>query len=453
MEIYRMKKSLFAIAATTAFAGAAQAQSSVTVYGILDMGYVGSNTKAVSATGITIKGNTSSFGQSQEQTSRLGFKGTEDLGGGTSAFFTAEFGLTPQNPNFAGGGTTDKDSLQGTTQNGGSAIDNRQTFVGLKKNGIGQFAFGRQYTPIFNAGAATDASQYANVVGNVIYQGSSISGTDGQSGVSAGSTNTAFTNRASNALTIASDKFAGFGVSGMYALNNANATQFASNAQSSASNSSAGGNTNWNGWGLSGDFAWQKLYLTVGYQSFKTQYSNATYLGGSYLNIGQGGTSGLQTSQVYLWQPSTTSDKQTYVGGTYDFGILKAYAQWVGRKVQQDNSFAFTTATGAGAQLNRTAQQIGVRSYITPTIEAWASVGNGKVTGAVATAANGSTAAGALPGAVNFFGYQLGGNYYLSKRTNLYAIYGQTQSTSSSSGVAGSGATSNQYTVGVRHTF
>ena len=34
-----MKKSLFAIAAVTAFAGAAQAQSSVTVYGILDVGF------------------------------------------------------------------------------------------------------------------------------------------------------------------------------------------------------------------------------------------------------------------------------------------------------------------------------------------------------------------------------------------------------------------------------
>jgi predicted porin len=43
MEIYRMKKSLLAVAAMTAFAGAAQAQSSVTVYGILDVGYIGSN--------------------------------------------------------------------------------------------------------------------------------------------------------------------------------------------------------------------------------------------------------------------------------------------------------------------------------------------------------------------------------------------------------------------------
>jgi predicted porin len=38
-----MKKSLFAVAAATAFTGAAQAQSSVTVYGILDAGYQGSS--------------------------------------------------------------------------------------------------------------------------------------------------------------------------------------------------------------------------------------------------------------------------------------------------------------------------------------------------------------------------------------------------------------------------
>jgi Holliday junction DNA helicase RuvA len=44
-----MKKSLFALAAVTAFAGAAQAQSSVTVYGILDVGYVGGNAKATAA--------------------------------------------------------------------------------------------------------------------------------------------------------------------------------------------------------------------------------------------------------------------------------------------------------------------------------------------------------------------------------------------------------------------
>ncbi|MCX7238371.1 porin, partial [Polynucleobacter sp.] len=40
-----MKKSLLAVAAIGAFASAAQAQSSVTVYGILDVGYIGSNAR------------------------------------------------------------------------------------------------------------------------------------------------------------------------------------------------------------------------------------------------------------------------------------------------------------------------------------------------------------------------------------------------------------------------
>jgi len=63
-----MKKSLFAVAAATAFAGAAQAQSSVTVYGVLDMGYIGSNVRAVDARSTTaanqvVKTTTSAFGQ------------------------------------------------------------------------------------------------------------------------------------------------------------------------------------------------------------------------------------------------------------------------------------------------------------------------------------------------------------------------------------------------------
>jgi len=431
-----MKKSLFAVAALSAIAGAAQAQSSVTVYGLLDMGYVGSNAKAVTSAGLVTKTTTSSFGQSQEQTSRLGFKGTEDLGGGASAFFTVEMGLTPQSPNI-GGTSLPKDAAQFNDNNGGSTLDNRQSFAGLKKNGIGQFAFGRQYTPIFNAGAATDPSQYANVIGNVIYQGSSISGTDSAGGMGQGSYNYGFTNRASNALTASSDKFAGFSVSGMYALNNSNSTLTTS--------TTAGGNVNWNGWGLSADYTWQKLYATVAYQSFKTAYTNNVLSSAVNTNVGTGNTGGQANTAVALFQPNQTSDKQTYVGATYDFGILKAYAQWVGRKVQNDT--AYLTTYAAGQQSNRTAQQIGVRSYITPTIEAWASVGNGKYTGAATTQTSG------LPASVSFFAYQLGSNYYLSKRTNLYAIYGQAQSTSSSAAVAGSGSSGNQYTVGMRHTF
>jgi predicted porin len=95
--------------------------------------------------------------------------------------------------------------------------------------------------------------------------------------------------------------------------------------------------------------------------------------------------------------------------------------------------------------MNRNAQQIGVRSYITPTIESWASIGNGRIKATADTAS------------LNFVGWQLGSNYYLSKRTNLYAIYGQTNTTSASNSnntvTAGSGAGVSQYALGMRHTF
>ena len=450
-----MKKSLFAVAALSAIAGTAQAQSSVTVYGILDMGYIGSNARETGSSGTGLgygngavnKYQKSAFGSSAEQTSRLGFKGTEDLGGGTSAFFTVELGLQPQNGNLSG--STDRDLIQGTTNASGSAIDNRQSFVGLKKNGLGQAAIGRQYTPVFNAGAVTDPGQYNNVAGNVIYSSGSVYSSGDIVAAGTGN-NVGFTNRASNALTFKTDSLSGFTVSGMYALNNANQNQSASN-----NTSTGGGNTNWNGWGLSADFTWQKLYLTAAYQSFKTQYTNGIYAtSGTVINInGTSVTAGQTTSTGALFLPQQVADKQTYVGGTYDFGILKAYAQWVGRKVTNDttvsgvlNNGNTTSSTFSGEQANRTAQQIGVRSYITPAIEAWASVGSGKYKGAPTTTIQ-------APAYVNFVAYQLGGNYYLSKRTNLYAIYGQQQSTSGTLGIAGSGSTANQYALGLRHTF
>ena len=437
-----MKKSLLAVAAIGAFASAAQAQSSVTVYGILDVGYIGSNAREGSV-GTAAQGNQvkkiqkSAFGQSGEQTSRLGFKGTEDLGGGASAFFTVELGLTPQNSELSGG--TAEDRVQKTTNASGSAVDNRQSFVGLKKNGIGQFAFGRQYTPVFNIGAATSPGQYNNVIGDLVYLGSSSVYSSGST-VNGNNNGLGFTNRASNALTVQSDNFAGFVVGGMYALNNTNQTEVAAPGTYTAS---AGGNTNWNGWGLNGSFTWQKLYIGAAYQSFKTQYNTGVAGAATIVNLGSpSATSGQSITAASpaaaLFSAAQISDKQTLVGATYDFGILKAYAQWVGRKVQND--YATSTAVGAGEQLNRNAQQIGVRSYITPTIETWASVGNGKVKATYNAATS------------NFFGYQLGSNYYLSKRTNLYAIYGQQQ-TSSTSANAGAGMGANQYAVGVRHTF
>lgn len=78
-----MKKSLIALAALAA-TGAAMAQSSVTLYGVLDTGLTYSK-GAESVYGLThVGGNVNS---------RLGFRGVEDLGNGLKATFNLEAGI------------------------------------------------------------------------------------------------------------------------------------------------------------------------------------------------------------------------------------------------------------------------------------------------------------------------------------------------------------------------
>ena len=82
-----MKRSLLALATLTAFAGVASAQSSVTAFGIVDLG--ARNVKNGSA------GSLKTLSPAGTATSRLGFRGIEDLGGGLRAGFWLEGQLDP----------------------------------------------------------------------------------------------------------------------------------------------------------------------------------------------------------------------------------------------------------------------------------------------------------------------------------------------------------------------
>jgi predicted porin len=401
-----MKKSLLAVAAIGAFASAAQAQSSVTVYGIMDVNVNGSNTRNASGTAVTTKTGGLNLGGSGESTSRLGFKGSEDLGGGTSAFFTVETALDPN----------------GATQF--STTSTRQAFAGLKKNGIGSFAIGTQYTPIHEAVGATDAGMTNNVMGNLIYVNSAVNsgsatnkgGTGSQSALD---NNVAYSVRLPNSLTLKTDNFAGFTARGMVVSNSSNANQ---------TSATAGGQSNQTGYAIGVDYAWQKLYLTANYQTFKANgpSSNAT-------------TPVLFSFEATPVAGTNVNDSQQYYAATYDFGILKAYAQYVNRKAANAYSADYYSVYSA--------QQIGVRAPITPTITAWASAGTGGYE------AYGQTG---LP-KNNLRAFQVGSDYALSKRTNLYAIFGQSSVSnaqiSNTTTSAFASANSNNYAVGVRHTF
>ncbi|SEG97868.1 porin, partial [Variovorax sp. NFACC29] len=89
-----MKKTLTAFAAL-AVCGLASAQSSVTLFGVVDAGLTyQSTTSRDTTTGASVKQSKTSLGNSAYNSSRIGFRGTEDLGGGLAASFWLEAPIT-----------------------------------------------------------------------------------------------------------------------------------------------------------------------------------------------------------------------------------------------------------------------------------------------------------------------------------------------------------------------
>lgn len=129
-----MKKSLIALAVLAA-SGAAMAQSSVTLFGVVDATY---------AYGSGSVSNKSQLTNSGYNSSRLGFRGVEDLGGGLSASFWLEAGVN--NDNGTGGVTNTNN--QAATSTGGGLTFNRRSTVSLN-GGFGEVRLGRDYTPQF----------------------------------------------------------------------------------------------------------------------------------------------------------------------------------------------------------------------------------------------------------------------------------------------------------------
>lgn len=125
-----MKKTIFALAILSAFAGVASAQTNVTIYGVADIGIQRIDTNAAGAAGEARWGLDSGM----QSGSRLGFKGSEDLGGGLAGIFTLENGF----------------GLDTGALGQGGLLFGRQAWVGLS-GGFGAVKLGRQYTPIFNA--------------------------------------------------------------------------------------------------------------------------------------------------------------------------------------------------------------------------------------------------------------------------------------------------------------
>lgn len=168
-----MKKSLIALAVAGAFAAPAFAASSnVDVYGKLRM----------SVDHISTSGAGSDGWQIADRVSRLGFKGSEDLGGGLKAVWQIETELGIDTTRTA------------TSQD----IANRNTFVGLA-GGFGTVLLGRHDTPYKLAGSA---DLFGDTAADSQKSGTGIIGRNG------------FDTRASNTLAYVSPTWSGFSFAG-----------------------------------------------------------------------------------------------------------------------------------------------------------------------------------------------------------------------------------------------
>lgn len=175
-----MKKSLIALAVLAA-SGGAMAQSSVTLYGLVDAGvaYTSTTTGGVKTSQPVVVG-------SGANNSRWGFRGTEDLGGGLKANFVLESGFN-----------TDDGTAVGV-QFG------RQAFVGLE-SAYGTVSLGHQYTAYFALFSATNNLYDTNLATTRSVWGNGIGG--GAVGASL---------RASNSIAYTSPVFNGFSGAAVY---------------------------------------------------------------------------------------------------------------------------------------------------------------------------------------------------------------------------------------------
>jgi predicted porin len=150
-----MKKTLVAIAALAAFG--AQAQSTVTLYGVADIAY-GAKT-IENSTGVVQQKQTGVM-DGGFAGNRIGFKGTEDLGGGQAVGFNIEQGISPTNGALFGVRTANAGmQLDGYAANTGkfdqgtgggySQGTNRQSFVSFSDKNLGEVRAGYQYAAVY----------------------------------------------------------------------------------------------------------------------------------------------------------------------------------------------------------------------------------------------------------------------------------------------------------------
>ena len=181
-----MKKSTLALAVAAALAGfGTVAHADTTLYGSarVSVDYDEYNSDYVRAPNgglVRIRPGSDAWDM-YNNTSRLGVRGEEDLGGGLSAIYQYEFGVD--------------------VTEGGNFNSNRPKWVGLKGSNWGSVTAGTQWTPYYNVIGVGDIFNSSKVFDNATYLGK------------------AFGERMDNSLIYSSPNWSGFGFQAMLVMN------------------------------------------------------------------------------------------------------------------------------------------------------------------------------------------------------------------------------------------
>lgn len=279
-----MNKKILTLAVLGATATAAHAQSSVTLYGLIDAGvsYVNHTGGYGKKTGKEFE-----YQDGAASGTRWGMRGVEDLGNGLKAVFTLEGGFN---------------SGTGSSNQGGNLFG-RQAFVGLAQDGVGQVTFGRQYSFSTDILGAKYANGGNSVAGNWAYHFSDI--------------DQLASSRINNAVKFTSANFNGLTFGALYGFSNT--SSFAGGPVGSGTASS-------------------RAY------SFGANYENGPFgLGAAYTDItypGQTyGSSTLFTSSLPVAGTATAvgnlKDLRTFgVGGKFTYGPATAWALWTNTRLE-----------------------------------------------------------------------------------------------------------------------
>lgn len=300
---------------------AVNAQSNVTLYGIVDAGVIA----ASRGPGIRV----TQLGSGILSGSRWGLLGVEDLGGGLKALWTLESGFDSDTGAFKAfspqPSTATPTAPNGTSFAGGF---NRRSFVGLDTP-VGEFHFGRDYTPFFYAALRSDImglGLFGNLQSIVSITGSSERWV-----------------RVSNGVNYLSPSLGGWRARAAYSLGE----------NSGAPGTAPRGASNM--WGVGAQYAADGLELVGSYQALRladTAGSPAAFTGTTTTVrdwlLGARYTAGPFAATAGHWRGSAPwSGRDTWVGAAYSIGPHTVMAQ-VQRLNQANPAGADRTATVVG---------------------------------------------------------------------------------------------------------